>query len=264
MADNIFFDRQYLTSWADALREATETSEPLSFPDDFNNAIQRLANSSGYVLPDLNNPASENQILEGYEAIDENGAVKTGTIPTVAQATPSINVSNAGLITASATQTVGYVSAGTKSATKQLTTQSAKTVTPSTSEQTAVASGVYTTGAVKVAAMPSATQATPSISVSSNGLITASATQTAGYVTAGTKNATQQLTTKGATTITPSKSEQTAVAAGVYTTGIIKVAPYTPNNTALTATDNGTYTPTGYDGFSSVIVAIPSGDEVSY
>lgn len=81
----------------------------------------------------------------GYYASAASKSVSTAT-----QATPSISVSTAGLITASATQSAGYVSAGTKSATKQLTTQAEKTVTPSTSEQTAVASGVYTTGDVKV------------------------------------------------------------------------------------------------------------------
>ncbi len=77
------------------------------------------------------------------------------SVATATQATPSVSVNNSGLITASATQTEGYVSAGTKSGTKQLATQAAKTVTPTTSEQTAVASGVYTTGAVKVGAIPS-------------------------------------------------------------------------------------------------------------
>lgn len=324
----IFLDDSKLVSMANVLREATETTEPLVFPEGFNEAIGSLAN--GVKLPKLNNPASENQILSGYEVIDENGEIKTGTIPTVEQAvpdisitsdglitasvaqiegyieegassatqqlvtqgaktitpstseqtavvagvyttgdikvaampvveqaTPSISVSSSGLITASATQSAGYVPADTKSATKQMTVQAAKTVTPTTNEQTAVAAGVYTTGAIKVAAMSTSTQATPSISISSAGLITASATQTAGYVSAGIKNATKQLTTKGATTITPSKSEQTAVAAGVYTTGEIKVAAYTPNTTTLTATANGTYKPTGYDGYSSVTVAIP-------
>ena len=79
------------------------------------------------------------------------GEVKVAAMPTATQATPSISVDSAGLITASATQSAGYVAAGTKSATKQLTTQAAKTVTPGTSAQTAVSSGVYTTGAVKVA-----------------------------------------------------------------------------------------------------------------
>ena len=68
-------------------------------------------------------------------------------------------------------------------------------------------------------------QATPVITVSESGLITAKATQEAGAVAAGTKSATKQLTTKGATTITPGPSEQTAVAAGTFVTGDIKVAP---------------------------------------
>jgi hypothetical protein len=72
------------------------------------------------------------------------------SVATATQATPSVSVNSSGLITASATQSEGYVTAGTKSATKQLTTQGAKTITPSTSSQTAVASGVYTTGAITV------------------------------------------------------------------------------------------------------------------
>ena len=169
----------------------------------------------------------------------------------VTQATPDITVSEAGLITASATQSAGYVSAGTKSATKQLTTQAAKTITPSSSSQTAVAKGVYTTGAVTVAAVPTETKtATPStsaqditpssgkflskvtvnamasgamsdISVSSSGLIT-SQIGTSGYLASGTKK-TKQLTTKGATTITPSTTNQT-VASGTYLTGTLTVA----------------------------------------
>lgn len=80
--------------------------------------------------------------------------VTVNAMPTATQATPSISVNSNGLITASSTQSAGYVSAGTKSNTKQLTTQAAKTVTPSESSQTAVVSGVYTTGAVTVDAIP--------------------------------------------------------------------------------------------------------------
>lgn len=58
-------------------------------------------------------------------------------------------------------------------------------------------------------------QATPVVSVSSNGLVTA---------TAGTKTSTYQLTTQAAKTVTPSKSSQTAVASGAYTTGAVIVA----------------------------------------
>ena len=73
------------------------------------------------------------------------------SVNTATQAKPSISVSSSGLITASATQSAGYVSSGIKSITKQLTTQAAKTVTPKATSQTAVASGRYTTGNVTVA-----------------------------------------------------------------------------------------------------------------
>lgn len=91
-------------------------------------------------------------------------------VATATQATPSISVNSSGLITASATQSAGYVAAGTKSGTKQLTTQAAKTVAPTKSEQTAVAAGVYTTGAVKVAKIPdSYIQPTGTKSITENG-----------------------------------------------------------------------------------------------
>lgn len=89
---------------------------------------------------------------EGYDGLD---TVTVEAMPTATQATPSISVDANGKITASATQTAGYVAAGTKSATKQLTTQAAKTITPTKSSQTAVAKNVYTTGAITVGAIPS-------------------------------------------------------------------------------------------------------------
>jgi hypothetical protein len=74
----------------------------------------------------------------------------TKDVTTVTQATPNVTVNSSGLITASATQTAGYVVAGTKTGTKQLTVQAAKTITPTTAAQVAVASGRYTTGAITV------------------------------------------------------------------------------------------------------------------
>ena len=92
--------------------------------------------SSQTVIPDT-----------GYDGLSQ---VTVEAIPTATQATPSITVDSAGLITASATQSEGYVTAGTKSATQQLTKQLGKTVTPGTSDVVAVESGKYTTGTVYV------------------------------------------------------------------------------------------------------------------
>lgn len=77
--------------------------------------------------------------------------VTINTIPTTAQATPTIAVSSGGLITVTSKQAEGYVKAGTKRPIKQLEVQDAKTITPSTSSQTAVSAYKFTTGAITVA-----------------------------------------------------------------------------------------------------------------
>jgi hypothetical protein len=148
-------------------------------------ALEGKATGAGKELPELTNPGSAADLLAGKQLIDGNGNIVEGTIATktssnltasgaivtvpagyyasnttksvstATQASPSITVSSSGLITASVTQSAGYVKAGTRSGAKQLTTKSATTITPTTSEQTAVNSGVYTTGAIKVAAIPS-------------------------------------------------------------------------------------------------------------
>lgn len=169
----------------------------------------------GVKLPTLTTPGAAADLLAGKQLIDQYGNPLTGTMPAVEQATPSIAVSSAGLITASAVQEAGHVTGGTKSATQQLAVKTSSDLTVSGATVKAPA-GYYASEASKSVA--TATQATPSITVSSAGLITASAIQTAGYVSAGTKSATKQLTTKAAATYTPSTANQT-IASGRYLTG---------------------------------------------
>lgn len=201
-----------LTALADEVRELSGTTDKMSIDTmtdnlgDANTEVGNQADLIAQIQTALQGKASggngENEINlqdktvtptiseqvvvadAGYDGLNE---VTVEAMPTATQATPSITVSTSGLITASATQSAGYVTAGTKSGTKQLTTQAAKTITPSTSSQTAVASGVYTTGVVTIGAIPST------------------------YV--------KPTTTKAATTYTPTTSDQT-IAAGTYCSGI--------------------------------------------
>ena len=73
----------------------------------------------------------------------------------------------------------------------------------------------------------------PTISVSTGGLITASANG---------QSATQQLSVQAATSITPTESQQTVVAAGKYTTGAITVNAIPNNYIGTGVTINKYYT----------------------
>lgn len=108
------------------------------------------------------------------------------------------------------------------------------------------------------------TQATPAITVDAAGKITALATQAAGVVAAGTKSAMKQLPVQAAKTVTPSASAQTAVAKGVFTTGIITVAAVYavigvtyPSGSTVTCT-NGSKTLKAKDTSGKAMFIIPT------
>lgn len=100
--------------------------------------------------------------------------------------------------------------------------------------------------------------ADPSVAInSSTGLVTASHYQHYGYIeSTGTTTKTLQLSTQGATTVTPSETAQTAVAAGKYTTGAVTVGAISStyvgsdidrlDSTDLTASGATVTVPAGY------------------
>lgn len=90
-------------------------------------------------------PTLDSQVVTpdaGYLGLNK---VIVEAMPAATQATPSIEVDSSGLITASTTQDAGYVTAGTKSTTKQLPAQGAQTIIPGTADKT-IEAGKYLTG----------------------------------------------------------------------------------------------------------------------
>lgn len=141
---------EYLQGTKAAIKEAI-VSKGVAVPD--GTTFRGYAEKIGDIIdvPDLSNPGAAGDLRSGKQLVGADGAIVTGNLPEVIQATPTISVSSGGLITASATQSGGIVEGGSKSATQQLTTQGAETITPGTTAKTAVAAGRYTTGDVKVA-----------------------------------------------------------------------------------------------------------------
>lgn len=77
--------------------------------------------SGGLRIPTLSNPAAAADIRNGKQVIGADGSIITGAMPEIVQATPSIQVSASGLITASASQEqAGYMPISTKNKTTQL------------------------------------------------------------------------------------------------------------------------------------------------
>ena len=220
-----------LTAIADAIREMDGTTAPIK-ANDFPDRIRAI--ETGVDTSDAT--ATAEDILLGETAY-VNGEKVTGTIPTVEQATPSITVSNSGLITASATQTSGFVTSGSKSATEQLTAQAAKVWTPTTSGQS-IPANTFLTGTQTIRGDSNLVASNIKEGVTifgitgtvSEGVDTSDATATANTIRSGYtayvngQKITGTVPTQDSTTITPGTSQKTAVASGRITTGNVYVA----------------------------------------
>lgn len=229
--------------------------------DDTNDKLTLTASNNqgtGYVT-------GANKSTTATVALTASGAAVTATVgtytvsksvATATQAVPSITVSTAGLVTASASQSAGYVTSGTKSSTYQITAQSAAVITPTKATQTAVSAGRYTTGAVTVAPIPAQYITTTDANATSAHILSG---KTA-YVN-GTK-VTGNIETKTSSNITVSGPTVT-VPSGYYATSTSKsIGSGSAKTPATTITANPTLS-TSYTSGSGYKISVSSSKSVT-
>ena len=191
---------QELTSIANAIRTKGGTSESLSYPDEFISAIEAI--ETGVDISDTT--AAAGDVLSPKYFYTANGTKTQGTIST--RTSSDLTANGATVIVPGGY----YASQVTK----------------------AVSNGSATTPATSITANPtiSVNSTTGVISASVSGSKSVTPTVSAGYVSSGTAGTvsisgsnTSQLSTVNGTTVSPTETEQTAVTAGKYTLGAVKV-----------------------------------------
>ena len=168
-----------------------------------------------------------------------------------------VSSGTAGTITVSGSAYVPQSSTG--SATSSTSATAARTI--GYGQQTTIGAGYYPSDRIIRNSVSAGSATTPTTSITAtntvtidaNGKITATAsgsksitpTVSAGYVSSGTSGTvsvsgtgTKQLTVQAAKTVTPTTSEQQAVASGVYTTGAVKVAAVPTETKTVTPSEN--------------------------
>lgn len=203
----VYTNNQYYQEIADAIRSKNGTENTYK-PSQMAAAIEAIDGGTDPVLQSKTATSSTvSQTITPDASYDGLSAVTINAIATATQATPTISVSASGLITASVTQTAGYVTNGTKTATEQLITQSAVTAIPNNMAQTLASQGAYLTGDIKVNAVP-----TETATLVSNGTATPSVGK---YFSSVTVNVPSDIHNQNKT-ITPTTTTQSVIADNGY------------------------------------------------
>lgn len=107
----ILADKEDLLAIAEAIRENTGTIKKYSVPELSETIIRIIeqVHAGGTILPDLENPASNTDVLIGKDFINKDGEVIVGTMPNNGDISLSID----GIEVKSVTVPEGYTSGGT-------------------------------------------------------------------------------------------------------------------------------------------------------
>lgn len=212
--------------------------------------VQTIKGDSNLVAANIKKGISIFNVAGSYEPAGVSLQTKTGITPTEASQTITADAGYDGLSSVQIDAIDSYYIGSDVPRRKE------EDVSINSHAEVSIPDGYYDNTSY---ALPLASLANPTISVNTTtGLITATSDiSSTGYIFSGTTATnTSQLTTVNGTTITPTESEQTAVAANRYTLGAIKVGAIsstyvgsgitTRNSDSLTVSGATVTAPAGY------------------
>ena len=275
----VLITESYLEDIADAIRYKNGLSTTYT-PGNMAAAIRAIESAAAPVLQSkIVSPALTQQTVSPDNNYDGLSSVTVEAMPTAAQAIPQVSINpETGLITATATQSAGYVTADTKRGTYQLTTKGTTTFVPSSTDQY-IQAGTYLTGLITIQGLTDGDNLTYGTTTSvSQALVTKSllealattikqkaSSSTLPMTISAMQTAVASIRTSSqislqAKQVSPSSVLQVITADSGYD-GLSSVQVGAVNATELTVNSNGTYTPASGSYYNRVVVNTESHTE---
>lgn len=268
---------RYVRIWASGGTAGTPTASKGTVSNHSINITPSVTNTTGYITGGTKNgtavTVSASELVSGNRSITSNGTnIDVTNYATVSVAVPTGSTINNQDKTVTPTESEQIISAdedytglGEVTVTAISSTYVGSGITRRASSDLTASSNVITAPAGYYSAAATYTMArrdllAPTVTIdTTQGIVTGTSTIAADkagwYAGAQTASKTLQLTTQEGATITPTESEQTAVAANVYTLGAIKIGAISSSyiGSAITRRSSSDLTASG------AVVTVPAG-----